>query len=525
MRNLRAPINFFVAVLLVFSSLLAFSASASAVTPTPKELWHQDFDGDSLFEPQMNKDGNLIVGRYSVVNEVYENDYMTIDKSSGTVLKHWKQKGPSGAFTDENGNVYIYVVDTNTSQFTLYNENGGQLWSKNFNVPGEYLFAEYHNGKIIIYDNYNETATEYTKNGQKLGNVPYDDGFGENPYDIKENEEETQLSLVKYDQDGETTFEEPLNVAVPENSYLNGQEVSTSASGKLFILLSFYNYDEDSYLNQVLIFDPQSKQTVQTDLPAYNGWYEVLLVNNKLHLFGNGTYIVVNENGQISQTKIYNDDEHFGPDVQQIDDQNLYLLFSDKAVLADLDGNVKWTKDLKSDHEYDSWYLYKALKNLYVVSDYNSVASQDKTTGNINWQYQLDTNGYLYGFYVDEANGKIYYQMTKWTDDNNPQKITTIGALSFGEDQPTAVAANKTWNINFSIPVNGDSVNNQTVYVLDANGTKVDGVTYEVQGSTVKVLAPENGYAKGQYKLIVDKVKSLSQKTLKIKTEKKFSVE
>jgi hypothetical protein len=87
---------------------------------------------------------------------------------------------------------------------------------------------------------------------------------------------------------------------------------------------------------------------------------------------------------------------------------------------------------------------------------------------------------------------------------------------NFGSNIP--VEPTKTWTITFNTPVNPDSVNENTIYVLDSTNNKVNVTFEKKQGSNVvEVKAPETKYTPGAtyYLHITTEVESSKGKKLK----------
>ena len=74
----------------------------------------------------------------------------------------------------------------------------------------------------------------------------------------------------------------------------------------------------------------------------------------------------------------------------------------------------------------------------------------------------------------------------------------------------------------FNAEVDPASVLDNSIYVVDANGNKVKGITFSTMGTKVEVHAPEAGYKPGKtYTLHVTKAIKSSKSTLLKKEESK----
>lgn len=165
MTNLRAPFSFVLVVLLLFSNFLIVSASSKTA---PEKIWSKELNGQPLFDLAINNDGELIAGRYSIIDGVYHNDYMTINRSNGNILNEWQGTGDSGTLTDNKGNVYIYTYNDETTKFTVYTDQGKKLWEKDLELDRGYFTIYSEDNNIIVDDNINGKFT-FSFNGTELG--------------------------------------------------------------------------------------------------------------------------------------------------------------------------------------------------------------------------------------------------------------------------------------------------------------------------------------------------------------------
>lgn len=82
------------------------------------------------------------------------------------------------------------------------------------------------------------------------------------------------------------------------------------------------------------------------------------------------------------------------------------------------------------------------------------------------------------------------------------------------------VAIDKTWKVELNIPLNSNSINENTVYILDSNYNKVEiNVTLENNSKTI-VIKPKNLYTPNEnYTVIIDGILSTTNKKLVEKFE------
>lgn len=77
-------------------------------------------------------------------------------------------------------------------------------------------------------------------------------------------------------------------------------------------------------------------------------------------------------------------------------------------------------------------------------------------------------------------------------------------AIQWPNDSSNQVPINKNWEIKFTHYVLKDSVNENSIYILDSNGIKVKN-RIEVEGNKIKVIYPSGGYQyDSEYTLNID---------------------
>lgn len=104
-----------------------------------------------------------------------------------------------------------------------------------------------------------------------------------------------------------------------------------------------------------------------------------------------------------------------------------------------------------------------------------------------------------------------------------------IASLAFVSNEAQAAetySADKVWTVTFTSELNPDSITNETIYIKDENGMKLNNIQLTLDGTkkrlTIDALAD---YKPGQYTLyITDKVKSKRGKYLKQTTTKVFTI-
>jgi len=82
--------------------------------------------------------------------------------------------------------------------------------------------------------------------------------------------------------------------------------------------------------------------------------------------------------------------------------------------------------------------------------------------------------------------------------------MVLVSPLKAATLTPSEVKYNKTWKIKLSQPVNPDSVNSNSVYVLNENDQEVPNINLQVKDNEITVsLTDDHTYAEGTYRLVV----------------------
>ena len=83
---------------------------------------------------------------------------------------------------------------------------------------------------------------------------------------------------------------------------------------------------------------------------------------------------------------------------------------------------------------------------------------------------------------------------------------------------------NKIWTIKFNKDVDINSVNSETIYILDENANKV-GLYYKIEGKSVKLIPKEDYKSEKKYKIYITKYVTSNNKSLKAPTLKEFNTQ
>ncbi len=83
---------------------------------------------------------------------------------------------------------------------------------------------------------------------------------------------------------------------------------------------------------------------------------------------------------------------------------------------------------------------------------------------------------------------------------------------------------NKIWTINFNKDVDINSVDSETIYILDENANKV-GLYYKVEGKSVKLIPKEDYKSEKKYNIYITKYVTSDNKSLKAPTLKEFNTQ
>lgn len=90
----------------------------------------------------------------------------------------------------------------------------------------------------------------------------------------------------------------------------------------------------------------------------------------------------------------------------------------------------------------------------------------------------------------------------------------------------TTYSADKVWTVTFTSELNPDTITNETVYIEDADGTKLEKIKFTFDDTKKRLYIDVlNDYKPGQYTLhITNKVTSKQGKQLKAATTKAFTI-
>lgn len=125
------------------------------------------------------------------------------------------------------------------------------------------------------------------------------------------------------------------------------------------------------------------------------------------------------------------------------------------------------------------------------------------------------------------SNGKIAVLTTDWWDSGTYTYKYTVKMYTTEPLKTDAYLPDKTWTITFNSEVDAHTVSEDTIYVIDENNHKVEGLTFTTKDKKVEVHAPTLGYDRGKtYTLhVTPAVQSSNGIALKQESTKVFTIQ
>jgi hypothetical protein len=167
-----------------------------------------------------------------------------------------------------------------------------------------------------------------------------------------------------------------------------------------------------------------------------------------------------------------------------------------------------------------------------IYSEYLAMALTDSSGGNPAWaSASAAAAGISLREYVTPG---IYYIVVMQNSDeqnlliNEKYELVRMGTDQITEwfiwDTKYNVPPEKIWNLKFSIPVDGNTVSNEAVYILD-DGNNIIPTTVLLQDETTITISPNSPCEPGRYYLyITNSIKSVSGLPLNKAIKMEFNV-
>ncbi len=121
----------------------------------------------------------------------------------------------------------------------------------------------------------------------------------------------------------------------------------------------------------------------------------------------------------------------------------------------------------------------------------------------------------------------MHFILAKYRDSGPYTYKYTVKMYTTEPLKTDAYLPDKTWTITFNSEVDAHTVSEDTIYVIDENSHKVEGLTFTTKDKKVEVHAPTLGYDRGKtYTLhVTPAVQSSNGIALKQESTKVFTIQ
>lgn len=513
----------------------SFITPASAKTAVAfDEQWSRTLDY-SLSTAMPTSIGDILAVSYTADEEQLLFDFYKLNRDNGKIMKKVLLKsGHLFPFKSDDGKAYLMFHDTNLKSLLLYDENLNIVWSVNdenyVTLLEQAMYWEIVEDRFYFYDGWN------------IGPMLAFNLAGE----------EITLPIVTYERPqltpcaGEGFCPEVATVDVHiQDTVRNIDRTVTLAP----------NFPKDHIVNFVSVFvynweryfDVESYKKVEFKKPD-----RYMMYINSVHKTDETQithrFIEFNAQGEIIKELEFAKDELY---YDFFSTGNRFAFsYQDDYLLIDLDTmNMSSTKldsniGYSSDYEYPTYLMTD--KSFYLFNEGYALGgkferlddNRDLLTNLKNYVFlhsiKKDTNTLAYNAKTAQLVGHVK-QAIDFLDIEETGKIL---AHSFNSQdysytltmiKPAPIPTytkNKTWTLTFSQPIDPRSLNDNTIYVLNAAGERVKGVKFSAEGKKAFAHAPENGYTSGEvYTLVLtNAIKSATGRTVTSGQTKTFKI-
>ncbi len=272
---------------------------------------------------------------------------------------------------------------------------------------------------------------------------------------------------------------------------------------------SVHKTDETQITHRFIEFNAQGEIVKEIEFAKDELYYDFFSTGNRFAFAYQDDYLLIDlHTMDMSSTKL---DSNIG---YSSDYEYPTYLMTDKSFYLFNDGYALGEKFARLDDERD---LLTILKNYVFLHSFNKTTSTlayDAKTAQVvgNVKQAID-------FLDIEETGKILAH--NYNGQDYSYTLTMIKPAQI----PT-YAKNKTWTLTFNQPIDPRSLNDNTIYVLNAAGERVKDVKFSTDGKKVFVHAPENGYTSGEtYTLVMtEAIKSATGRTVTSGQTKTFKI-
>ena len=515
--------------------LCSFITPASAKTAVAfDEQWSRTLDY-SLYTAIPTSIGDILAVSYTADEEQLLFDFYKLNRDNGKIMKKLLLKsGYLFAFKSDDGQAYLMFYDTNLKSLLLYDENLNIVWS----VDGEYyvslleqaMYWEIVEDRFYFYDGWNIApmlAFDLAGEDIALPAITYErpqltpcagEGFcpevatvDVHIQDTMRNIDQTVTLAPNFPKDHIVNF---VSVFVYDwDRYFDVESYKKVNFKKpdryMMYINSIHKTDETQITHRFIEFNAQGEIVKELEFAKDELYYDFFSTGNRFAFAYQDDYLLIDlHTMDMSSTKL---DSNIG---YSSDYEYPTYLMTDKSFYLFNDGYALGEKFARLDDERD---LLTILKNYVFLHSFNKTTSTlayDAKTARVVGNVKQAIN-----FLDIEETGKILAH--NYNGQDYSYTLTMIKPA-----QIPIYAKNKTWTLTFSKPIDPRSLNDNTIYVLNAAGERVKDVKFSTDGKKAFVHAPENGYTSDEiYTLVItEAIKSATGRTVTSGQTKTFKV-
>lgn len=524
-----------VSILICCFFLCSFTIPAGAKAEIGfNEQWQRTFDY-SLYTALPTSSGDVLAISFTADEEQLLFDFYKLNGKSGKITnKILLKSGNVFPFKAKDGQAYLLFYETDTKHLILYDENLAIVWSLEkesfLSYLDEIVYWEAAGDKLLFYNSESlDPVIGFTKSGRELSFPPA---------------KHVRPLLIPCGGEGFCPETATVDVHIQDTKRRIDKTVTLTPNfpaDHIVNFVSVFVYDWERYL------DPASYEKIDFTQPD-----RYMMYINSVHQTDDSQmthrFIEFTADGEIvkeiefAPNELEYDFFSTGHRFAFIHDQQYMLLNLDTMELntAQLDSKLAYS----SSYEYPSYLMTDASFYLFqegyglgqkfsrtgqkqdlltILKDYVVLHSLDSLTPSIAYHR---VTGERAGD-LKQASHFIDIEETGSILAHSPNFEKYSYTLTMIQPAPVRVyAKNKAWTISFNQAVDPRSVNEHTVYVVNAAGEQVEGITYTADQKKVTVHAPSGGYVPGEFYTLVitSNMKAANGRPMTSGQTKKFKI-
>lgn len=358
---------FFIAILLVLSTILPVQTSAA--TPTAKQKWKTTLDGETLFEPIVQKDGSLLVGTYKIVNNVYKSEIMILN-DKGKKKKSWKLNDTRIKMIGTEANPKIMAL-SKTQTVRFFNISGEKIGSVKLSLKGEfhdwYVRLDFDD-QGDLYVRQDDNIYKYSKNGKLIYKLNksrvqfgYESGTLGTLYNLVEKDAK-EVVLSKYSSKGEMEYSKSITLNNKKIVHINSTRISEIENKIYLIVIGLTQRGEISSK----LYAVDEKGNVKWSNEIDEGLWEMDIHEDKNHtiITGDNFYYQFDSKGKLVKKTTYYEDTISSSHLTS--DGGLIVKANNKMLKFNASGSIAWKVNIDNNYIFNSYYL---SNNEYIVAE------------------------------------------------------------------------------------------------------------------------------------------------------------